>query len=104
VQPSKDGGRRAKVLNARPCEACEKKMRLRGIRRCYFTINERTLGVLEMQAVINTCGQQADPFAANGHETADAATVATARTGGGGSVASERRKKRKRLRDGLKEE
>jgi len=39
-----------KVLNARPCSACEGKMVQRGIRRCYFTINERTLGVLEYHA------------------------------------------------------
>ena len=38
---------RPKVLNARPCARCEAKMVARGIRRCFFTLNSRTLGVLE---------------------------------------------------------
>ena len=36
-----------KLLNARPCARCEGKMVARGIRRCYFTINARSIGVLE---------------------------------------------------------
>ena len=36
-----------KVLNARPCPRCEAKMVARGVRRCLFTINSRSLGVLE---------------------------------------------------------
>ena len=36
-----------KILNARPCARCESKMVERGVRRCYFTVNGTTLGVLE---------------------------------------------------------
>ena len=35
-----------KLLNARPCEVCERKMVARGIRRCYFTLSSTALGVL----------------------------------------------------------
>ncbi|KAL1518861.1 hypothetical protein AB1Y20_003138 [Prymnesium parvum] len=38
---------RRKILNARPCERCEAKMVSKGIRRCYFTINASSIGVLE---------------------------------------------------------
>lgn len=36
-----------KLLNARPCAQCEAKMVARGIRRCFFTVNGKSLGVLE---------------------------------------------------------
>ena len=36
-----------KILNARPCARCEMKMVERGVRRCYFTLNRSTVGVLE---------------------------------------------------------
>ena len=39
-----------KVLNARPCARCEAKMVQRGVRRCYFTLNAGTLGVLQYNA------------------------------------------------------
>ena len=38
---------RRKLLNARPCDNCEAKMVRTGIRRCYFTINAASVGVLE---------------------------------------------------------
>jgi len=38
-----------KFLNARPCEACEAKMVSRGLRRCFFTLPNRELGVIELQ-------------------------------------------------------
>jgi len=43
------GGMRAlgKVLNARPCARCEAKMVARGIRRCFFTLDGQSLGVLQ---------------------------------------------------------
>lgn len=37
---------REKLLNARPCNVCEARMFARGIRHCYFTLNDRELGVL----------------------------------------------------------
>ena len=36
-----------KMLNARPCARCEAKMVERGVRRCFFTVNSRRVGVLE---------------------------------------------------------
>ena len=48
-----DGGGisgKGKVLNARPCARCEAKMVQRGVRRCYFTLNATTIGVLEYNA------------------------------------------------------
>ena len=50
VQPTGNQGKRGnlgKILNARPCARCEAKMVERGVRRCYFTLNATTLGVLE---------------------------------------------------------
>ena len=38
---------RRKLLNARPCANCEAKMVRTGIRRCYFTVNASSVGVLE---------------------------------------------------------
>ena len=39
--------KRAKILNARPCANCERKMVQRGVRHCYFTLNAKSIGVLE---------------------------------------------------------
>jgi hypothetical protein len=39
-----------KMLNARPCARCEARMVARGVRRCYFTLNNSRLGVLEYNA------------------------------------------------------
>ena len=47
VQSSGAAGQMGKVLNARPCARCEMKMVQRGVRRCYFTLNGNSLGVLE---------------------------------------------------------
>ena len=44
------GAAREKLLNARPCSVCEAKMIARGIRHCYFTLNDRELGVLAYNA------------------------------------------------------
>lgn len=41
--PPDTGG---KILNARPCARCEAKMVERGVRRCLFTLNARTVGVV----------------------------------------------------------
>lgn len=52
-----DGGGGAasrKVLNARPCANCEARMVAKGVRRCYFTLNKTTLGVLEYNAEVSS--------------------------------------------------
>ena len=36
-----------KVLNARPCARCEARMIQKGVRRCYFTLSDTRLGILE---------------------------------------------------------
>ena len=41
------GAIEGKVLNARPCDRCEARMVAKGIRRCYFTVNRTSMGVLE---------------------------------------------------------
>jgi tRNA(Arg) A34 adenosine deaminase TadA len=33
---------------ARPCRYCVSRMRLRGVRRCYYSINDTEYGVLEL--------------------------------------------------------
>ena len=35
------------VLNARPCARCEARMIQKGVRRCYFTLSDTRLGILE---------------------------------------------------------
>ena len=39
-----------KLLNAKPCAVCEAKMRARGIRRVYYTLNSREMGVMQLNA------------------------------------------------------
>ena len=39
-----------KLLNAKPCAACEAKMRARGIRRVYYTVSAREMGVMQLNA------------------------------------------------------
>ena len=36
------------LANARPCGHCVSTMRLRGVRRCYYSINSQEYGVLEL--------------------------------------------------------
>ena len=44
---SSSGSAAAKILNARPCDRCEARMVAKGIRRCFFTLNRTSIGVIE---------------------------------------------------------
>lgn len=37
------------LLNARPCKGCQFKMRNKGVRRCYYTINEHEVGIINFE-------------------------------------------------------
>jgi tRNA(Arg) A34 adenosine deaminase TadA len=37
-----------KLAIARPCKKCQSAMRLRGVRRCYYSVSENEYGVLEL--------------------------------------------------------
>jgi tRNA(Arg) A34 adenosine deaminase TadA len=37
-----------RLTTARPCKKCQNAMRLRGVKRCYFSVSENEYGVLEL--------------------------------------------------------
>jgi tRNA(Arg) A34 adenosine deaminase TadA len=37
-----------RLATARPCKKCQNAMRLKGVRRCYFSVSENEYGVLEL--------------------------------------------------------
>ena len=55
-------GQRAlgKVLNARPCAACEFKMTQRGIARVFFTLNAREVGVMQLNPASGGLGARTE--------------------------------------------
>ena len=46
--PKATGSAAGKILNAKPCSACELKMTQRGICRVYYTINRGEMGVMQL--------------------------------------------------------
>jgi hypothetical protein len=69
--------RNEKLLNARPCAACELKMMSRGLRRCFFTLPGGAMGVIDLQLPATR------PPRMEAADTGDASNAAG--TSGGGS-------------------
>lgn len=40
--------RRGEMAMARPCSACEKALRSRGVKRVYYTISDNEFGILDL--------------------------------------------------------
>jgi len=40
--------RKNRLTTARPCEKCQRAMRSRGVKRCFYSISETEFGVLEL--------------------------------------------------------
>ena len=59
-EPGEAAAPAGKLLNARPCAACEFKMTQRGIARVFFTLNAREVGVMQLNPASGGLGARTE--------------------------------------------